>query len=145
MLADRTPLINGTAYSYADAVVNLFGVPLAGITSVKYMADGEVVNNYGAGRKPTSRGHGPIEFTASITIDRAEFNSLIQAAPNKNLLDIPEFDVVVTYVPDGSAPTTDIIKKCRFKNSGSGGQQGDTNIEIELNLVPADIEFDTLS
>ena len=144
MAVDNTPLINGQAYSWVDITVNILGVPLAGIMEISYEETGEIVNNYGAGRRPVSRGHGKIECTASISIDRAEYNSLIQAAPGKNLMNIPEFDITVAYLPDGSAPTADIIKNCRFKTNKSGGSEGDTNIVSELELVPSSVEWDAI-
>ena len=140
-----TPLINGQAYSWVDITVNLLGVPLAGITAIKYEESGDPTNNYGAGRRPVSRGFGKIEATASMSIDRAELNALVAAAPNKNLLDIPEFDIIVSYLPEGSAPTTDIIKNVRFKNNTSGASEGDTNVIADLELVPSHIEFAALS
>ncbi len=144
MAVDRTPLVNGQAYAWVDITVNILGVPLAGITEITYEETSEITNNYGAGRRPTSRGHGKIEATASISIDRAEYNSLIQAAPGKNLMNIPEFDVAVAYLPDGSAPTADILKNCRFKTNRSGGSEGDTNIMSELELVISDVEWDAV-
>lgn len=145
MAVDRTPLVNGQAYSYVDIVVNILGVPLAGITAVTYEETGDIVNNFGAGRRPVSRGHGKIEPSASISIDRAEYNSLIQAAPGKNLMNIPEFDIIVSYLPEGSAPTSDILKNCRFKTNKSGGSEGDTNIIADLELVISNVEWDAIA
>ncbi len=141
MAVDRTPLVNGTAYSWVDITVSLFGVPVAGIQSVSYEQTGEIVNNYGAGRLPVSQGNGKIECTASITIDRAEYNALIASAPGKNLMNIPNFDVVVAYLPEGSAPVADIIKNCRFKKMVGGASEGDTNVVAELELVPSHVEW----
>lgn len=60
-LADNPPLINGQAYSYADIIVTVLGVPVAGITSVEYSQTQEITENYGAGRFVVSRGLGKIE------------------------------------------------------------------------------------
>ena len=76
-----TPLVNGQAYAYADIVVTVLGSPIAGISSISYSDAQEVTENYGAGRFPVSRGLGKIESEASMTIDRAELNALIIAAP----------------------------------------------------------------
>lgn len=142
-ITDRTPLINGEAYAYSNISVNILGVVLAGITMIDYAEEAEVVNNYGQGRRPVSRGHGKIEATASISIDRAEYNALVSASPNGSLLDVPEFDIVVSYLPERSAPTVDIIKNCRFKNMKGGAAEGDTNVIAELELVPSHIEWNT--
>jgi hypothetical protein len=140
-MADLTPLINGQAYAYADIIVTILGSPLAGITAIEYSDSQEVTENFGAGRWPVSRGLGKIESEAKITIDRAELNALIKAAPNKRLQNIGEFDVVVSYVPEGSAPVTDIIKNCRFKNTVGGASEGDSNVVAELELAVSHIDW----
>jgi hypothetical protein len=144
-MADRTPLINGQAYSWVDIVVNVLGVPIAGITEITYSEEAEITDNYGQGRRPVSRGHGKIEAEASMTIDRAEYNALIQAAPGKNLMNIPEFDIQVAYLPEGSSPTVDILKNVRFKSNKGGASEGDTNVMAELELVISHVEWDALS
>lgn len=140
-MANLTPLINGQAYAYADIIVTILGSPLAGITAIEYSDSQEVTENFGAGRWPVSRGLGKIESEAKITIDRAELNALIKAAPNKRLQNIGEFDVVVSYVPEGSAPVTDIIKNCRFKNTVGGASEGDSNVVAELELAVSHIDW----
>lgn len=143
-LNDRTPLVNGIAYSYVDINVLIGGVPLSGISAINYAENAEVANNYGAGRRPVSRGYGKIETEVTMTIDRAELNALIDAAPSKSLLNIPEFDMIVAYVPEGSIPKADTLKNCRFANSPSGGAVDDTSIDSELTLVVSHIEWNTL-
>lgn len=138
---DNTPLINGQAYAYADIVVTVLGSPLAGITAIEYSDAQEVTENFGAGRFPVSRGLGKIESKAKITIDRAELNSLIKAAPSKRLQNIAEFDISVSYVPAGSPPVTDIIKNCRFKNTVGGASEGDSSVMAELELAVSHIDW----
>jgi hypothetical protein len=138
-MADFTPLVNGQAYAYADIVVTILGQPVAGITSVTYSDSQEVTENFGAGRFPISRGLGKIETEASITIDRTELNAILVAAPDKRLQNIGEFDITVSYVPNASPAVTDILKNCRFKNTPSGGAEGDSNIVSELELAVSHI------
>ena len=144
-MADRTPLINGQAYSWTDISVNVLGVLIAGITEISYSETAEIVNNYGQGRRPVSRGHGKIEAEASMTIDRAEYNALIQAAPGNNIMNIPEFDIPVSYLPEGSAPTSDVLKNVRFKTNKGGASEGDTNVLVELELVISHVEWNVIS
>lgn len=141
MLADNPPLINGQAYSYADIIVTIFGVPLAGITAIDYKQTQEITENFGAGRFPVSRGLGPISAEGKITIDRAEFNAILNASPNKSVFDVPEFDITVSYVPEGSTAVTDVIRNCRFKTSPGGASQGDSNVVVELELAVSHIDF----
>ena len=138
-MADFTPLVNGQAYSYADITVTILGSPIAGIMAINYSDAQEITENYGSGRFPISRGLGKIESEASLTIDRAELNALLAAARDKRLQNIGEFDITVSYVPVGSAPVTDIIKNCRFKNTPSGASEGDSNVVAELELAVSHI------
>jgi len=140
-MADFTPLVNGQAYSYADIIVTVLGSPLAGITAINYQDTQEVTENFGAGRFPTSRGLGKIESECSMSIDRAELNAILNAASGNRLQNIGEFDITVSYVPAGSAPVTDIIKNCRFKNTPSGAAEGDSNVIAELELAVSHIQW----
>jgi hypothetical protein len=138
-MADLTPLVNGQAYAYSDIIVTVLGSPLAGITAINYSDTQEVTENFGAGRFPVSRGLGKIESEASMTIDRAELNALLSAAAGNRLQNIGEFDITVSYVPGASAPVTDVIKNCRFKNTPSGGAEGDSSVMAELELATSHI------
>jgi hypothetical protein len=140
-LADNPPLINGQAYSYADIIVTVLGVPVAGITSVEYSQAQEITENYGAGRFPVSRGLGKIEHEAKITIDRAELSALIDAAPGNSLQNIPEFDIEINYVPEGSTPRTDVVRNCRFKNTIGGASEGDSTVMADLELAVSHIDW----
>jgi hypothetical protein len=140
-LADNPPLINGQAYSYADIITTVLGVPVAGITSVEYSQTQEITENYGAGRFVVSRGLGKIEAEAKISIDKAEFAAIIDAAPGKSLQNIPEFDIEVNYVPEGSTPRTDVLRNCRFKNAVGGASEGDSNVIAELDLAVSHIDW----
>ena len=57
---DGIPLINGHEYGWADIAVSIAGPIVTGITGIEYDDDQEVVNVYGAGRYPVSRGKGRI-------------------------------------------------------------------------------------
>ena len=52
------PLINGTAFDFAQIIVNILGVPVASVSSIEYEETQEKVNNYGAGNRPVSRVRG---------------------------------------------------------------------------------------
>lgn len=140
-LADNPPLINGQAYSYADIIVTVLGVPVAGITEISYSENQEITENYGAGRRVVSRGLGKIEVEAKISIDKAEFAALIDAAPGKSLFNIPAFDIEVNYVPEGSTARTDVLRNVRFKTAMGGASEGDGNVIAELDLAVSHIDW----
>jgi len=134
------PLINGKAYEWADIIVNIMGIPIAGIDAVKYDEDQKMTNNYGAGNKPVSRGYGQIDFGASITLHAEEINALVNSAPNGRLQNIPEFDITVAFIPTaGGSVMVHKLKQCRFMKNSMDTKKGDTM--IELPLIIGDIQW----
>ena len=91
------PLINGVNYSWANVKLVLFGVPVVGITQIEYKRKQKKENNYGFGLEPVSRGYGNKEYEGKITLYRDEWNAIIAAAPNRDPLDIPWFDIQVSF------------------------------------------------
>ena len=92
------PLINGSAYSYANINVNILGVQVYGVTKISYKDTTEKENLYGQGSNAVERGIGHYTVEASITLTKKEYSSLIAAAPNRRLQDIPAFNIIVTYI-----------------------------------------------
>tara|TARA_R110002020_G_scaffold60580_1_gene163969 strand:+ start:377 stop:793 length:417 start_codon:yes stop_codon:yes gene_type:complete len=134
------PLINGRAYDFAQIVTTILGVPVAGISAVTYTEEQEKVNNYGAGSRPVSRGHGPITASGSVTIQMNDVEAIRDAAPNGSLLQIPSFDITVTYL-NAQKPVTHVLKNCEFTSDGVEASQGDTNIERSFDMVISHIKY----
>lgn len=130
-----TPLINGTAYSWAQVKLNILGANPAGITSVKYAAERAIQDNYGQGENPVSRSYGKRTYEASVELYMSEVEALQNSIPTGDLLDIPEFDIVVAYMPEAGQVVTHTLKNCRFKNNGREVSEGDMTIKVELNLA----------
>jgi len=137
----ETVLINGTAYGWADITVNVLGTPVAGIDAIKYSDEQEIEDNYGAGKLPVSRGYGQIKAEGSVTLHAEEVVALQAAAPGKRLQAIPPFDIIVAYMPEGGAVTTDTLKNCQFKKNARDAKKGDKSLSIELDLIISHIEW----
>jgi hypothetical protein len=140
-MADFQPLINGEAYSWGQITVNILGVPVAGITQIEYSDEQEMQNNYGAGNQPVSRSYGQVTPEASITVTAEEVVALQNAAPGGNLRDIPEFDIVVAYLPKSGNIVTDVIRNVRFKRNERSVGRGDMEIEVQIPLVISHVEW----
>lgn len=134
-----TPLINGVNHSWASIKINLLGRTPSGISKITYDDASDLVNNYGAGEMPVSRGKGNYTAKASIELHQAETVAIQAAALAQGitrLQDIPPFDIVVAYVPTGSQTlVTDVIKNCQFLTNGRDVSQGDTLIKHAHDLV----------
>lgn len=135
------PLINGKSYEWSDIVLNIMGVPIAGITNIEYSDKQEMTNIYGAGRMPVSRGYGKIEPEAKITLLMEEVENIMAVAPLGRIQDIPEFDISVMYLDSALIPRKHKLRNCRFKNNARNTSQGDTSIAVELELILSHIEW----
>lgn len=135
------PLVNGTAYSWSQITVNILGVPVAGVSAVSYTEEQEMQDNYGAGNRPVSRGYGRITTEGSITMHMEEVEALQAAVTTGRLQDIPEFDVVVAYLPEGGNIVTHTLKNCRFKNNGREISEGDMAINVEIPMQISHINW----
>jgi len=134
------PLINGVKPSWATMQVLIEGVIITGITAINYEDKQDIQNIYGAGQNPVGRGYGRIEYTADITIQRDEIESIRKSSPTGRLQDIAPFDIVVAFLPIGGAKIANhIIKNCQFLDDGVEAKEGDTKNEKQLNLLPSHI------
>jgi len=132
-----TPLINGVNYSWANIKLILFGVPVVGITKISYKTKQKKENQYGAGYEPVSRGYGNKEYEGSIEIYTDELKRLIAAAPGRDLMAIPPFDIQVLYEDPSTGVflSQDTLKMCEFTEEGLDASQGDTKLLVSLPLV----------
>lgn len=134
------PLINGRAYDYAQIEVEILGVPLAGVTAISYKEEQEKTNNFGAGSRPVSRGHGAIETSASMTISMNDIEAIRDAAPLGSLLAIPSFDAKITFL-NAQKVVTHVVKNMEFTVDGMESAQGDTNIEMAFDFVASHVVY----
>lgn len=136
-----TPLINGKSYDWADITVNILGLPVVGITGVEYAENQTIENVYGAGKYPVSRGFGKVEPTAKITMLMEEVEALQAAVTTGRLQDIPEFDILITYVDVQLVTRVHKLRNARFMKNDRIVAQGDTSIPVELDLVISHVEW----
>ncbi|QKG57005.1 hypothetical protein GKZ68_10425 [Hymenobacter sp. BRD128] len=139
---DFKPLINGRAYDWASIRFQALGQTIAGTTAISYEDTQEKVNNFGAGVNPTSRGLGKIESKASVTMEMKELERIQAALPaGGRIQDIPAFPIVVSYVNPSNMLVTHTLHDCEFTNNKREIKTGDTNIEVELELIISHITW----
>lgn len=135
-----TPLPNGINYSWQNISAIIAGVPVFGITKIEYKSMQEKTNNYGAGSKPVSRGYGRIEYEGSIEIYLDELKRIIAAAPNRDVLQIPPFDISVVFSGASVPPTTEVLRMCEFLENPMTANEGDTRLLVTIPIIIGDIE-----
>lgn len=133
-------LINGTAYSASNVTVVMFGVAQSGITRINYNKQQTKTNNYGLGTRPVSRGYGQVTYSGEIEIFRESYQAMIDAAPNKNPLEIPPFTVSIQYSGDGVNYKEDRFIATEFLEDNQSVNAGDTSIKITIPLIIGDIQ-----
>jgi hypothetical protein len=137
------PFINGIRHAWGSVRVNLLGRTVSGITAVSYEEKQEKVNNYGAGVFPVSRGLGKYEASAKITLHSYETDAILKSlGAGKRLVDIAPFDMVVTFMAEGSdLLVTHVVRNCEFTSNKRDLKTGDTVIETEFDLIVSHIEW----
>lgn len=137
---DEVPLVNGINYAWANITCIIAGVIIVGITKISYKNKQTKKNNYGKGTRVISRAYGNVEPDASIEIYTDELKRIIAAAPLRNILKIPPFNIIVQFSGDGVAVDRDVLVACEFLEDPLSTSQGDTEIKVTLPLILADIE-----
>lgn len=135
------PLINGTAYSWSQITFSMFNVPVAGVKSISYNDEQEMQDNFGAGNRPVSRGYGRITCTGSIGLFMEEVKALQNASPTGRLQDIPEFDMVVSWLPTGGILMTHTLKNVKFKTTPIEVNEGDMEVVVNVDLQISHIVY----
>jgi hypothetical protein len=134
-------LPNGINYSWENASVIIFGIPIIGITKIDIKSKQNKENNYGVGSEPTSRGYGNKEYECSFTFYFDELARIIAAAPNRDIRDIPAFDFVMVLGGTRVTPFQVKIKMAEFLESNFATNQGDTKVLIEVPMIIGGIEY----
>lgn len=135
------PLINGIAYSWAQLKINILGANPAGITAISYKEKQEKQNNYGLGNQPVSRSRGKIEYEASISMYQSEVEALQAASPTGRIQDIPPFDIVSAFIPDGGKIVAHTLHNVEFMENGRDLKQGDMDVVVVLPLIISHISY----
>ena len=129
-----TVIKNGVNYSWGNITLILFNIPIIGITKISYKRKQTKENNYGVGFEPTSVGYGNIEYEGSIDIYLDEWKKIIAAAPNRDALAIPPFDIPVVYGGTRITADKDTLNYCEFMEDPLEASQGDTKLIVTIPL-----------
>lgn len=135
------PLINGVEYTHADILINILGIPVIGVTSIKYSDMQDMTLNYGTGQHPVSRGFGTIVPSGSVTLTMKEVQRLSNASPLGRIQNIPDFDIGVNFITEAGDFTRHRLVRCRFKGRNTESTVNNSQIEEELELSIVDIKY----
>lgn len=122
-------------YSFCDLSVAYGGRILEGVTALKYKVKRDKSYLRGRGRDPHRILHGENDYEGSFKIWQSDLESMIQDAPDKDILSL-SFNIIATYTPkDGGRTVTDILESAEIVEFEKGLASGDKNMEIELPIM----------
>lgn len=127
--------INGKSYAWAEVEVSVMGVILTELSAIEYKDERKTVLNYGAGSEPISYGYGPKTCSGGITLKMSAVESMQKVAPQGDITLLPPFSIVVSFVGDANKVVTHKILGCLIKGNTRGLKQGDTDVEVKLDLL----------
>lgn len=133
-------LINGNSYSWCNMSHTLLGVTLTGIQSIDFEEEKLTEKIYGAGCSPVAYGAGKYEVTsAQMTLLREETEALKDAAPNRQILDLPVFDIILRWQPTNGISRKAVLKNCKITKVSYSHQTQQTHfvdtIEMEVTHI----------
>ncbi len=139
---------NSKEYAFVDLSVAFLGRPVGGLRAIEYKVTRQQEALYGAGREPRSIQKGRKGYEGTITLLQSELIALNRAAKiaspfNTDVTDI-EFDVIVSYAPEGGLITTDRILNVSIGELPLGIKEGDLFQEIALPFVALGIDFEII-
>lgn len=143
MALNFVPLINGQSYDWANITVSFLGSPLTQITRITYDSKQNKVDHYGWGVQPISRGYGNVTYSGSMELYLDVWRSICQAAPNGDPLQIPWFNISVSFGDYNQSTVfncTDIIGQVEFLENPMNASQGQTGLTVTIPFIFASLQ-----
>lgn len=134
-------LINGINFSWQNAKIVLFNLPLIGITKIKLNEEQEKANNYGSGSLPISRGYGRISYDCSMTVYWDEIAPIINASPGRKIINIPPFDFSMVLTSTRQPTQVIKVRMAEFTKTPFEVNEGATKIEVECPMIIGGIDW----
>ena len=133
---------NSKQYAWSNVEVVLFGRMVTAIRGVKYKTSQEKETLYGMGDRPISIQTGNKSYEGELTLLQSELEAIQkEVGSNCDVVDIPAFDIVVSYKMEGNGPLVqDVIKFAEFSEVEKSMSQGDKFMEITLPFIALDIQ-----
>lgn len=127
-------------YDWSAVSVKFDGEDIAGLLACKYKTEQEKEEIYGKGNKPISIQKGNKKYSGEVKLHKSELDKMIEKAPNKELEDVPYFDVVINFLSEGGNTCSRTLKNCQFTECEEDISQGDKFMKITLPVIALDVE-----
>lgn len=130
------PLINGEEYSHVHMKFSFLGnFNVVGVSSISWRRRTAKSNAYGAGGEPIARVRGKSEYEASIQFHSKEFFNLVRANGQRDIDDIPRFNLTISFANGVDPVKTVTLPNCEFSESGLSSDGGDELLQTEIPMI----------
>lgn len=130
-------------YSWSNLQIMVLGKIISGARGIKYTTKSDDEAVYAKGKEPYEIMSGNKSYEGELTLLQDEIEALENAAKAIGKQDITDirFDIVTTYLPEGSVvATTDVVKYCKVSDYEKGLKQNDKFMEVSLKFMALGIE-----
>ncbi|NBX97374.1 hypothetical protein EBQ81_00715 [bacterium] len=138
-------IVNGVNFDCSHISVILLGSVRPGVKSVAYNYNRTSANTYGIGNQPVSHGYGQTMYTGgSLEFIADELESIIKAAPNGDITNIPPFEIKIAFTPDALNPNgkVETLKFVRLTGRTQSLKGGDTHVSNTVSFEFAGITYE---
>lgn len=133
-------LIQGVMYSAASVNNIAFGVPVTGLIGISWTRKQNKELQYNLGNEPIGVTFNQVSYEATITVYKEWWNSVINAAPNKDPLQIPPFNWTIVYGNPNQPTITETLQSFMFLEDGIKVAAGDTKLTMDITCLFAGVE-----
>lgn len=132
---------NNQSYDYGQASFFMLGRSVQGITSVNVSASQEAQFNYGAGNQPQSISRGRKTVEGTMGLMGFEVVALEKAiGAGKDLLDLPLFDMTVTFGNNASNMSSRIIRGIKITQVDTNIDRDNVEDTVQIEFIAAKVE-----
>ena len=135
-----TVLYQGIQYSAASVNNIAFGVPVTGLKALNWSRKQNKEHQYNLANEPMGITYNQITYEGSITVLKDWWQSVINAAPNKDPLQIPPFNWTMVFGNLNQPSFTETLQMFEFLEDGMKVASGDTSLTIDIAFTFAGVE-----
>ena len=129
-------LQNGVVVGSANISVIIGGVIVTGIKSIDIKMSQKKENVQAFGKQPVGRGRGAYDYPAcTMEILLEEWKSIVNAAPNRDPMQIPMFNIPIVY--DNNILPSETLNNVEFTSVGRPYKAGDMAMWVSVETIYA--------
>lgn len=129
-------LINGVTVGSANISAIIGGVIVTGIKSIDIKMSQKKENIQAFGKQPVGRGRGAYDYPAcTMEILLEEWKSIVAAAPNRDPMQIPMFNIPIVY--DNNVLPSETLNNVEFTSVGRPYKAGDMAMWLSVEAIYA--------